>query len=215
MFFGLCNSPATFQAYMNHTFQDFIDEGWLIIYMDDMLIHSKDDSALHQERTKRVLQCLREQRLALKLLKCSFDAAEVEYLGLLVSAGAIKMDPTKLLTIKNWNPPKDVKAVRSFIGFCNFYRKFIPGFSDLAKPLLSLTHKNAQWQWSVDHEIAFTRIKEAFLKQPVLSFPDHTKPFFIMTDASLTASGGVLMQKDSNGDLHPCAYFSKTFSPAE
>ena len=121
MFFGLCNSPATFQAYMNHTFQDFIDEGWLIIYMDDMLIHSKDDPALHQERTKRVLQRLREQRLALKLSKCSFDASEVEYLGLLVSAGAIKMDPTKLLAIKNWNPPRDVKAVRSFIGFCNFY----------------------------------------------------------------------------------------------
>ena len=110
MFFGLCNSPATFQAYI-HTFQDFIDEGWLIIYMDDMLIHLKDDPTLHQERTRRVLQCLREQRLALKLLKCSFDADEVEYLGLLVSAGAIKMDPTKLLAIKNWNPPKDVKAV--------------------------------------------------------------------------------------------------------
>ena len=81
MFFGLCNSPATFQAYMNHTFQDFIDEGWLIIYMDDMLIHSKNNPELHQERTKRVLQRLREQRLALKLSKCSFDASEVEYLG--------------------------------------------------------------------------------------------------------------------------------------
>ena len=215
MFFGLCNSPATFQAYMNHTFQDFIDEGWLIIYMDDMLIHSKDNPTLHRECTKRVLQRLREQRLALKLSKCSFDANEVEYLGLLVSAGAIKMDPTKLLAIKNWNPPRDVKAVRSFIGFCNFYRKFIPGFSDLAKPLLSLTHKNAQWQWSVDHEIAFAKIKEAFLKQLVLAFPDHNKPFFVMTDASLTASGSVLMQKDSNGHLHPCAYFSKTFSPTE
>ena len=173
MFFGLCNSPATFQAYMNHTFRDFIDEGWLIIYMDDMLIHSKDDPALHQEQTKRVLQRLHEQRLALKLSKCSFDADEVKYLGLLVSTGSIKMDPTKLLAIKDWSPPRDVKAVRSFIGFCNFYRKFIPGFSDLAKPLLSLTHKNARWQWSVDHKLAFTKIKEAFLKQPVLSFPDH------------------------------------------
>lgn len=86
---------------------------------------------------------------------------------------------------------------------------------DLAKPLLSLTHKNAQWQWSVDHKIAFAKIKEAFLKQPVLSFLDHTKLFFVMTDASLTASKGVLMQKDSNRDLHPCAYFSKTFAPAK
>ena len=100
------------------------------------------------------------------------------------------MDPTKLDAIKNWTAPVDIKAVRSFIRCCNFYQKFIPEFSDLAKPLLSLTHKNAQWQWSVDHEVAFSKIKEAFLKQPVLTFPDHTKLFFVMTDASLTASGG-------------------------
>ena len=164
MFFGLCNSLATFQAYMNHTFRDFIDEGWLIIYMDDMLIHSTNDLALHQERTKHVLARLCEQRLALKLSKCSFDTDEVEYLGLLISPGTIKMDPTKLLTIKDWSPPKDVRAIRSFIGFCNFYRKFIPGFSDLTKPLLSLTHKNAQWQWSVNHKLAFNKIKDVFLK---------------------------------------------------
>ena len=121
MFFGLCNSPATFQAYMNHTFCDFIDEGWLIIYMDDMLIHSSNDLALHQERTKRVLKRLHEQRLALKLSKCAFNSTKVEYLGLLISPGSIKMDPTKLNAIRNWNPPKDVKGVCSFIGFCNFY----------------------------------------------------------------------------------------------
>ena len=111
MFFGLCNSPATFQAYMNHTFQDFIDKGWLIIYMDDMLIHSTDDLTLHQQRTKCMLQRLCEERLTLKLSKCSFDTNEVEYLGLLISPGAIKMDPTKLKAIKEWAPPKDVKAV--------------------------------------------------------------------------------------------------------
>ena len=108
MFFGLCNSPATFQAYMNHTFHDFIDEGWLIIYMDNMLIHLSDDLVLHQERTKRVLERLHEQRLALKLSKCAFNTTEVEYLGLLISPGAIKMDPTKLDAIKNWNAPTDV-----------------------------------------------------------------------------------------------------------
>ena len=89
--------------------------------MDNMLIHSPNDPMLHQERTKHVLERLQEQRLALKLSKCTFDTNEVEYLGLLISPGAIKMDPTKLLAIKNWSPPKDVKAVRSFIGFCNFY----------------------------------------------------------------------------------------------
>ena len=106
---------------MNHTFQDFIDEGWLIIYMDDMLIHSSDDLALHQEQTRWVLQCLHEQQLALKLSKCAFNTTEVEYLGLLISPGAIKMDPTKLDAIKAWTPPRSVTAVRSFIRFCNFY----------------------------------------------------------------------------------------------
>ena len=125
------------------------------------------------------------------------------------------MDPTKLDAIKNWSAPTNVKAVQFFIKFCNFYWKFIPGFSNLTKPLLSLMHKNTQWQWSVDHEIAFSKIKKAFLKQPVLTFPNHTKPFFVMTNTSLTTSGGVLMQKDTNGDLHPCAYFSKVFAPAE
>ena len=127
MFFGLCNSPTTFQAYMNHTFLDFIDEGWLIIYMDDMLIHSEDNPALHQERTKRVLQHLCEQRLALKLSKCSFDASEVKYLGLLVSAGAIKMDPTKLLAIKNWNPPQRRKSSPILHRILQFLLKIHPG----------------------------------------------------------------------------------------
>ena len=123
---------------MDHTFQDFINEGWLIIYMDDMLIHSSDNLTLHHEQTKQVLQHLQKQRLALKLSKCFSNSTEVEYLGLLIFPGSIKMDPVKLSTIKEWNPPNDVKKVRFFIRFCNFYRKSIPAFSNLVKPLLSL-----------------------------------------------------------------------------
>ena len=125
------------------------------------------------------------------------------------------MDLIKLKAIQNWSAPTNIKAVRSFIRFCNFYWKFIPGFSDLAKPLLSLTHKHAQWQWFIDHEKAFLKIKKAFLRQPILTFPTHLKPFFMMTNTSLTTSRGVLMLKDSNRDLHPCAYFSKTFTPTK
>jgi len=102
-----------------------------------------------------------------------------------------------------------------FMGFCNFYRKFIPDFSNIVQPLISLTKKNATWQWLPDCESSFLKLKEAFLKCPVLHYPDTDLPFFVMTDASLVASGAVLMQKDGNGDLHPCAYYSKTFTPAE
>ena len=161
MFFGLCNSLATFQAYMNHTFRDFIDEEWLIIYMNDMLIHTTDN-LLHWEWTKGVLQCLQEQWLALKLSKCSFNTTEVKYLGLFISPDSIHMDSIKLAAIKDWLPSKNVKKVRCFIEFCNFYKKFIPGFSDLAKTLLLLTHKNTQWQWTSDHAKASPRLKTPF-----------------------------------------------------
>ena len=101
------------------------------------------------------------------------------------------------------------------MGFCNFYRKFIPDFSNIIQPLISLTKKNAAWQWLPDCESSFLKLKEAFLKRLVLHYPDTDLPFFIMTNTSLVASGAVLMQKDGNGDLHPCAYYSKTFAPAE
>ena len=101
MFFGLFNSPATFQAYMNHTFHNFIDEGWLIIYMDNILIHSSNDLTLHQECTHHIFQHLCKEWLALKLSKCAFNTTKVKYLGLLISPGSIKMDSTKLEAIKN------------------------------------------------------------------------------------------------------------------
>ena len=125
------------------------------------------------------------------------------------------MDPTKLKAVEQWEPPKSVKVVRSFIGFCNFYQKFIPHFSAIAWPLIDLTKKGVPFCWKKEQDEAFIKLKETFLSAPVIKMPDMTKPFFVMTDASLTASRGILMQKDSNGDLHPCAYHSATFSPAK
>jgi len=124
------------------------------------------------------------------------------------------MDPVKLMAINDWAPPHSVSEVRSFMGFYNFYRKFIPDFSKIVQPLLSLTKKNMAWQWLSDYASSFVTLKEAFLKRPVLRYPDTDLPFFVMTDTSLVASGVVLMQKDGNRDLHPCAYYSKTFALA-
>jgi hypothetical protein len=214
MFFGLCNSPATFQALMDHLFGDFIAEGWLIIYMDDLLIHSAGDDE-HRVQTEKVLQRLQDNHLYLKLEKCAFAVPEVEYLGMVIWEGHVAMDPTKLTAIDKWQPPTSVKGVRSFIGFCNFYQRFIPDFSNIARPLHDLTKKNARWNWTPACEDAFLTIKDAFTRQLVLSMPDVSTPFFVMSNASLTATGAVLMQKDPNGDLHPCAYLSKTLSSAE
>ena len=199
---------------MDSTFGDMIVEGWLIIYMDDVLVFAETLEEC-QEWTKQVLDRMKEEDLHLKLAKCAFDQTEVEYLGLIVKNGEVLMDPTKLKAMEQWEPPKSVKAVRSFIGFCNFYQKFILNFSALARPLHDLTKKGVTFHWRKEQDDAFVKLKEMFLSAPVIKMPDTAKPFFVMTDASLTASGGILMQKDSNGDLHPCAYHSATFSPAE
>ena len=199
---------------MDSTFGDMITEGWLIIYMDDVLVFAETLEEF-QEQTKWVLDQMEEEDLHLKLAKCAFDQMEVEYLAIVVRNGEVLMDPTKLKAVEQWEPPKLVKAVRFFIGFCNFYQKFIPHFSVIARPLINLTKKGIPFNWGKEQDEAFIKLKETFLSALVIKMPDTTKPFFVMTDTSLTASGGILMQKDSNGDLHPCADHSATFSPAE
>jgi len=125
------------------------------------------------------------------------------------------MDPIKLKAINDWKSPHSISAVHLFMGFCNFYHKFISNFSNIVHPLLLLTEKNVAWLWLPDHKSSFLKLKDTFPQRPALHYPDTILPFFVMTDASLVASGAVLMQKDGNGDLHTCAYYSKTFTPAE
>ena len=134
---------------------------------------------------------------------------------MIIGQGKIEMDSVKLSAIKEWKPPASVKGVRSFLGFANFYRKFIPNFSHIVTPLNLLTRKDQPWAWTSLQQSAFDTLKAAFSSGPVLSIPDVTHPFSIMTDASLFTAGAILLQADTNGDLHPCAYFSRTFLPAE
>ena len=125
------------------------------------------------------------------------------------------MDPKKLDAIRSWKSPTSVKAIQSFTEFANFYHKFIPNFLNVVAPLNLLTRKNKPWVWMRLQQNAFDTLKQIFSSTPVLLIPDVTCPFTIMTDASLLAARAVLMQTDDNGDHHPCAYFSKTFAPAE
>ena len=158
---------------------------------------------------------MKELDLYLKLEKCSFNVSEVEYLGMIVKPGSLAMDPIKVAGIADWPVPSTVKDVRSFLGFTNFYRRFVPHYSDIARPLLDLTKKTHPWSWDHSCNDAFTALKTAFTSQPVLHLPDLSAPFAISTDASKHASGGVLLQKDINNEWHPCAYLSQMFSPAE
>ena len=158
---------------------------------------------------------MKELDLHLKIKKCKFGVSQINYLGMVLSPGQIKMDQTKLNGIKQWPTPKTVKDVQSFMGFTNFYQKFIGNYSNIARPLIDLTKKNEPWNWNDACQNAFNQIKEIFMKKLVLQLTDLTKPFTIATDASKYASGGVLLQKDSNGEWHPCSYLSQSFGPAE
>jgi hypothetical protein len=214
MFFGLCNSPATFQRMMNEHFRDMIDEKWIVIYMDDILICANSKEELKQ-RTRRVLKRLHDKDLFLKLEKCKFAQTEIEFLGLIISEGQVRMDAAKLAGIKSWPAPKTVKQVRSFLGFANFYRKFIGHYAEITKPLTNLTRKDLKFEWTDECNKAFNELKERFLEEPILRMPDTTKQFVLETDASKWATGAVLKQLGDDGELHPCGYISHTFTPAE
>jgi len=132
MFFGLTNSPATFQSMMDDIFQEEIMQGWLRIYMDDAIIATEDNPTEHAAKVSHFLSKLQKYDLFLKPEKCRFHQKEVEYLGVTIGQGSVKMDPVKVEGITNWPTPITVKYVRSFLGFCNFYRTFIPHFSNVA-----------------------------------------------------------------------------------
>jgi reverse transcriptase-like protein len=141
MFFGLMNSPATFQTMMDDIFRDEIAQGWLKIYMDDLIVASEEDEAVHQQQVDRILQKIKDHDLFLKAKKCSFHKKQVEYLGIIIGQGKVEMDPVKVEGIAKWPTPTTMKDVRSFLGFCNFYRSFIANFSAVTHPLNDLTKK--------------------------------------------------------------------------
>jgi hypothetical protein len=162
-----------------------------------------------------VLEALKRAGLYLGIDKCEFHQTEVKYLGLMLTTDGVKMDPEKVSAILNWEPPTTVKDVRAFIGFANFYRRFINEFSDLATPLIHLTRKNMKFKWSSACQDAFDRLKTAFTTAPVLRHFDPRLPCVVEADSSDYCTGGVLLQEDADGTLKPVAYFSKKLATAE
>jgi len=132
MFFGLTNSLATFQSMMDDIFQEEITQGWLRIYMDNAIIATENNKEEHSARVHHFLSKLQKHDLYLKPEKCKFHQKEVKYLGVIIGQGSVKMDLVKVEGIAHWPTPATVKDVRSFLGFCNFYRAFIPHFSNVA-----------------------------------------------------------------------------------
>ncbi len=215
MFFGLTNSPSTFQTMMDTIFHDLILTNEVIIYMDDILIATSSDLLHHHEIVHQVLYQLEEHDLYLKPEKCSFETQEVEYLGVIIGYGKIRMDPVKTQEVRTWEAPTNLMEAQGFVGFLNFYRQFIKGFSKLVHPLHDLTKKGTPWRWTQVEQAAFEALKKAVAKEPVLLFPKLTEPFEMEVDASAIAIGTVLNQKGEDGKTHLVAYYSESFSTPE
>ena len=211
--FGLTNAPATFQAMMNHVLAPYVDK-FVANLLDDILIYSKTLEE-HLEHLRLVLGKLREFKLYVKLAKCEFAKPEVEFLGFVVGRDGLKASPLKLDAVRDWPEPTTVKQIRSFIGFCNFYRRFVKDYAHIAAPLVELTKRDA---WSgalgLDERAAFQALKDRLTSAPVLLNPDFSKPFVVHVDACDFAVGAVLLQDQGHG-LQPVAYESKKLSDSE
>jgi len=212
MFFGLTNSPATFQAMMNKIFTEEIREGHVVIYLDDILIFSNNIDN-HRALVACILSKLCQHKLYLKPEKREFEKETVGYLGMVVSGGEVRMEEKKVEAVRNWATPSWKKDLQRFLGFVNFYRKFIKDFSKIARPLHELTG-NMPWEWLTHHQLAFDTLKGAISDAMILHTPRDTRMFGIEADSSDFAIGSTLSQHQE-GLWRPITFLLKSLSSAE
>jgi hypothetical protein len=194
MSFGLTNAPAYFMYLMNSVFMPELDK-FIVVFIDDILIYSKTEED-HADHLRVVLQRLRDHRLYAKFSKCEFWLDSVKFLGHTISSEGISVDPTKVQEVMDWKPPTSVHQIRSFLGLAGYYRRFIPDFSKIAKPMTELLKKEAKFHWNNKCEEAFHTLRKLLTTAPVLAQPDCTKPFDVYCDASGTGLGCVRMQNN-------------------
>ncbi|CAA7019741.1 unnamed protein product [Microthlaspi erraticum] len=191
--FGLTNAPAAFMRLMNDVFREYLDV-FVIIFIDDILVYSRSQEE-HATHLRLVLEKLREQKLFAKLSKCSFWQREMGFLGHIVSAEGVSVDPAKIEAIRDWPRPSSATEIRSFLGLAGYYRRFVKGFATMAQPMTKLTGKDVPFVWSAECEESFSQLKEMLTTTPVLALPEPGKPYMVYTDASGIGLGCVLMQE--------------------
>jgi hypothetical protein len=221
MFFGLTNSPATFQCMMDTIFADLKEKHALLgtsiqVYMDDIMIASSSGLAGHRAAVHDVLDLLATHDLFLKPKKCKWETDSIDYLGVILEKGVTRMDPTKVSGIREWPTPTSVKQVRSFLGFCNFYRSFIRGFSHLARPLNQLTRKDTPWKWGPEEDKAFETLRTRTSHQNQYS---RNRKQTSLSNLKLTLQVSPPEQCSCNAakdnKKHPVGYYSATLNDAE
>ncbi|CAK9812938.1 Retrovirus-related Pol polyprotein from transposon 17.6 [Anthophora plagiata] len=210
--FGLKNAPATFQRLMDRVLTG-LQGNEMFVYLDDIVIYSSSLRE-HEIKFRKLMDRLRRANLQLQPEKCQFLRKEVCYLGHIIGAHGVRPDPGKILAVKNFPVPKTEKNVKQFLGLAGYYRRFIPNFSRIAKPLTRLLKKDEPFQWTERQHEAFEILRDELCKEPVLQYPDFNKPFLLTTDASDFAIGGILSQ-GSVGKDKPIAYASRVLNSAE
>jgi len=214
MFFGMMNSPATFQAMMNKILRDMINEGKVVVFVDDVLVGTETEEG-HDKIVEEILKRLEENDLYIKPEKCVWKVQKIGFLGVVIGPDGIEMEKKKVNRVLSWPEPKNVKDVRKFLGLVNYYRRFIKNFAQVARPMNVLTRKDIKWQWKEEQQKAFDELKRIFTTKPVLAALDLDKEFRVEADASNYATRGVLSMKGSDKLWRPVAFISKSLSDTE
>jgi len=200
---------------MNDILGDLIYIRLVMVYLDDILIFGTCLKE-HRQLVKKVLKRLQFNDLYTKAEKCFFEQSNIKYWGIIISENKVQMDKEKLSGVLEWPVPTKVKQVQAFLGFANFYHRFIKNFAKMLKLLSDLTKKDCTWNWGIEQQNAFEALKKAFTTAPVLRIPNDEDPFKLSTDASDFATEAVLSQKDMQTNLwHPVAFFSKSLDVHE
>lgn len=210
--FGLVNAPATFQRLMDRLLFELKGEE-CFVYLDDIIIFSETFDE-HCTRLGNVLERLRAANLKVNLEKCAFLQESVKYLGHIVTADGVKPDPEKVRAVEEYPVPRTVREVKGFLGLAGYYRRFIQGFAEMAKPLTALLKKEAMYVWGREQQNSFDQLKRSLCSAAVLIYPDFEDGFILSTDASGWAVGAVLSQV-RNGQERPVAYASRQMNRAE
>ncbi|GJU67937.1 putative reverse transcriptase domain-containing protein [Tanacetum coccineum] len=192
--FGLTNAPAVFMDLMNRVCKPYLDK-FVIVFIDDILIYSKNKQE-HEEHLKQILELLKKEELYAKFSKCEFWISKVQFLGHVIDSEGIHVDPAKIEAIKDWTSPKSPTEIRQFLGLAGYYRRFIEGFSKIAKPMTKLTQKKVKFEWGDKQEAAFQLLKQKLCSAPILALPEGSEDFIAYCDASKKGLGAVLMQRE-------------------
>ena len=212
--FGLTNVPATFQALINTTLCEYLDI-FVTAYLIDILIYTKSTLKKHIQKVKKVFKALQEADIRLRPNKCKFHVKTVKFLGSIITTDGIQMGDKKVKAIREWPEPRNLKEVQAFLGFANFYQRFIQGYSQICTLLTKMTKKEQPFHWECKQREAFEKLKKKFTLAPILASFDSERKILLKTNASDQTLGSCLSQPNAKRQLHPVAYRSKKFSGPE